>query len=85
MKASTVLDVTTLRWRYDDVTAKTRAVACVTAFSMHAHMHFVFILFLQYLNNKNILTFSIREEICRNTVTYIKYIYLHRNFVVTSS
>jgi len=71
MKATSHADVTTLRHCDGNVTAETRVVACVTAFSMRAHMHFIFMFFSNIDFIKEYSNFSILFKNCRHSVTHL--------------
>lgn len=82
MKANATLVVTVLRKSCGKVTAVTRAVVSVTAFSrVRAYAFRFFITPIFYCMESNV--FSIWKKNSRNTVTIILINYLKRNFAVT--
>lgn len=85
MKPNGGAGVTRLRRGYGKVTAETRVVTGVTAFSMRAHVCILFFYYCSINQIKNIFIFPIWVKICRNLVTLFINIYLRRNFTVTLS
>lgn len=82
MRASAAVVVTVLRKSYGRVTAVTRAVVSVTAFShVLAYAFRFFVAPIFYCNKSN--CFSIWENNSRNTVTLLFIKYLYRNYAVT--